>query len=75
MNNKPIAFIRPDDYAVFSSNENGTFSLHPSKTHFPDALHSEYSDVTLYGLGFHVVYATGIQYIAPKEHNCGDVGE
>lgn len=70
--NVPIAFVRPDDFAVFSLNADGlTYSGVESKRRFPDSLHNEYSRETLSGLGFHEVFASKTPYKAPKERNCG----
>lgn len=70
---KPIAFVRPDDWMVFSLNaDNCTYSLENSKTQFPDALHIEYTRDTLRNLGFHEIYRSQNEYKLPKERNCGD---
>jgi hypothetical protein len=49
---KPKYYVRPDDYMVFSLNENGTYSMMESKKQFPDSLHSEYQESTLINYGF-----------------------
>jgi hypothetical protein len=72
MNKNIIAFVRPDDFTVFSINNNGTFSLHTSKTEYPDALHSEYSYENLQNLGFHEVFNSVNKYTISSDRNCGD---
>jgi hypothetical protein len=43
MSELPKYLIRPDDYYVFSLNENGaTYSGHQSKKDWPAAIHHEY---------------------------------
>ena len=54
---KPIAFIRPDDWEVFSLNSDGeTYSLERMKKDFPGHLHMEYPIETMRVSKFHEVW-------------------
>ncbi len=56
---KPIAFIRPDDWELFTLNrDRKTYSLRMTKKMFPGKLHGEYSAETLRLHKFHEVYKT-----------------
>lgn len=53
MSQLPKYFLRPDDYYVFSLNEDGeTYSGHKSKTEWPNNLHHKYSYQVLVSHGF-----------------------
>lgn len=54
MGNKPTYLIRPGDYAVYSINENGTYSNHKAKIEFPGYFHGGNTEEFLRSHGFFV---------------------
>ena len=53
MVNRPKYLIRPDDYMVFSLNEDGeTYSTHRSKIQWPNNLHHKYTTSRLLAANF-----------------------
>lgn len=47
--------VRPDDYEIFSSNKDGTYSRMEMKEQFPNNLHHSYPEKLLLKLGFYFI--------------------
>lgn len=62
---RPKYMVRPDDFEVFSLNEDGqTYSILESKKKYPDNFHHSHSYERLQSLGF--IECDNLQYLNHK---------
>ena len=68
MNSKPKYLVRPDDYMVFSLNEDGeTYSTHKSKIEWPNNLHHKYTAARLWAANFFPCEEDELGYFVKKQ--------